>query len=100
MAVLELGQCQQAFVRRFCHEPRELRHAEILLVERAVHLLHHLLQSIGTHDVVVALHPLDRFGDELPRILFDNFLFAGLHQPRERVVTVVLVAVHDEQVAG
>ncbi len=99
LPVLEARDLDQAALRRFLTEARELRHAEILLVERRVDLLHHLLQTVGAHHIAVALHPLDPFHDQLPRIVLYDFLLAGLHEPRERVVAVVLVAVHDEQIA-
>ena len=54
LAVLELRDREQPALRGFLAEARELRHAEILLVERAVDLLHDLLEAIGAHDVAVA----------------------------------------------
>jgi hypothetical protein len=81
-------------------EAGELRHPEILLVERAVDLLHHLLEAVGTHHIAIALHPRDGFGHELPRIALDQLFFAGFNKPRECVVAIVLVAVHHEQIAG
>jgi hypothetical protein len=72
----------------------------MLLVERVVDILHHLLQAIGAHLVVVALHSLNCFGDELPRIVLSGGFVLGLfHQTSERVVAVVLVAVLHEQIA-
>src|SRR4029078_11209489 len=99
LPVLELGKREQSTLRRFRDEPRELRHAEVLLVERAIDLLHHLLEASGAHDVAVALHPGDGFGHQLPRIALHYFFLAGLHESRERVVAVVLIAVLHEQVA-
>ena len=81
-------------------EAGELRHAEILLVERRVDLLHDLLEAVGAHHVAVLLHATDRLGHELVRIpLAGARLVARLHEAREGVVRVVLVAVLHEQVA-
>src|SRR5450759_1850097 len=99
LPVFELGESEQTTVRGLCHKARELGHAEVLLVERTVDLLHHLFESVGAHHVAVALHLSDGFGDELPRVLLHCFLFAAPDQAGERVIAVVLVAVHDEEVA-
>src|SRR6185295_18786952 len=101
LTVLELRGREETALYGILDEARELRHAEILLVEGAVDLLHDLLEAIGAHDVAVALHAADRLGDELPRIplLRRLFLLGVLHEAGEGVVAVVLVAVHDEQVA-
>src|SRR5438552_1729450 len=96
LPVFQLCECQQAPMARLGDEARELRHAEVLLVEGAVDLLHYLLESVGAHHVAVARHPLDRFRDELPGILLYDLFFTTLHQTSERVVAVVLVAIHDE----
>jgi hypothetical protein len=101
LTILELRRREQTSLRGILHEARELRHAEILLVERAVDILHDLLEAIGAHHVSGALHTVDRLGDQLPRIplLRRLFLLGVLHEAGERVVAVVLVAVHDEEVA-
>src|ERR1700681_3887614 len=99
LSVLELGERQKPTVRCFRDEPRELRHPEILLVEGAVDLLHHLLEAVGAHYIAVPLHARDGLGDELPRIALDDFFLARLHQSREGVVAVVLVAVLHQQIA-
>jgi hypothetical protein len=88
-----------ALLRGLHAEARELRHAEVLLVERGVDLLHDLLEAVGAHHVAVLLHALmasvtSSHGSHflVPRVL-------GLHEAGERVVRVVLVAVLHEQVA-
>src|SRR5688572_10321268 len=98
LSVLELGERQQSAFRRFRDEQGELRLADVLLVERAVDLLHHLLQAIRAHYIAIALHSLHRFGDELPWIVLHHLVFSTLHEAGESVVRVVLVAVHDEQI--
>ena len=100
LAVLESRQREQPLLRCLLHEFRELRHAEILLVEAVVDVLHDLLEAIGAHDVAIAHHAGERLGDELPRVALDRLLVAGLHQAGERIVTVVFVAIHHQQVAG
>ena len=101
LAVLQLRDVQQALVRRFHAEARELRHAEVLLVEARVDLLHDLLEAVGAHDVAVLGHAVDRLGDQLPGIvLLRRGFLARLHEAGKRVVAVVLVAVLHEQVAG
>src|SRR2546423_4486004 len=99
LTILEFRQGQQTAMCRFRYEPRELGHADVLLVERGVDRLHYLLEAIGAHHVAVPLHAIDRFGDELPRIFLDDFFLARLHEAGEGVVAVVLVAVLDKQVA-
>ena len=83
LAVLELGDARAGpRCAASVTEARELRHAEVLLVERAVDLLHDLLEAIGAHHVAVPLHALDRLGDELPRIVLHDFLVAGSSRGR------------------
>src|SRR5688572_29220644 len=89
----------ESALRRLEAEAGELRDTEVLLVERIVDLLHDLLQAIGAHHVAVLRHPLDRLAHELPRVVLHDLFLARLHEPGERVVAVVLIAVHDEQVA-
>ena len=83
----------------FLHKTGELRHAEVLLVEGLVDFLHDLLESIGAHNVAVTFHARYGFLHELPRIPARRFVIARLGQSGEGVVRVILVAVHDEQVA-
>ena len=59
-----------------------------------VDVLHDLLEAVGAHDVAVLDHAIDGFDDELPRIPLHDFFLALLHEAGERVVAVVLVAVH------
>src|SRR5438552_19172444 len=84
---------------RLSDKARELRHAEVLLVEGAVYLLHLLLDSVSAHHVAVARHALDRLRDEVPGILLYDLLLTALHQTSEGVVAVVLIAIHDEEIA-
>ena len=101
LAILQLGGGEETALHGVLHEARELRHAEILLVERAVNFLHHLLEAIGAHHIAIALHAADRLGDEFPWVpLFRGLVVVVLHEAGERVVAVVLVTVHDEQIAG
>jgi len=100
LPVLELHHVEEPLLGRLEAEARELRHPEVLLVERRVDLDHHLLQAVGAHHVAVALHPPNGLGDELPRIpLLLLRLVTRLHETGERVVGVVLVAVLDEEIA-
>src|SRR5689334_1908718 len=66
LAILELGEPEEASLARFLDEFRESAEAGILLVEIRVDLLHHLLEAIGPHDVVVPFHLGDRLDGELP----------------------------------
>src|SRR5206468_2060150 len=66
LAVVELGEMDQALVGRFDHELREAREPDVLLVERRVDLLHHLLQAVGAHHVVVRRHLFHRLDHQLP----------------------------------
>ena len=86
-------------MRSFLHEACELGHSEVLLVERAVDLLHYLLEAISAHHVAVALHSLHGFARKLPRVPLGNVFLASVDQAGERVVAVVLVAVLNEQIA-
>ena len=100
LPVLELRHRQQAALVRLLNEARELRHAEVFLVEARIDILHDLLESIGAHDVAVPLHARHRFADELPRIEFaSGLLLARFHETGEGVVAVVLVAILNEQIA-
>ena len=87
-------------MRGLLAEARELRHAEVLLVERRVDFLHDLLEAVGPHHVAILRHARDGFGDQLPGVpLLRGRLVARLHEAGEGVVAVVLVAVLHEQVA-
>jgi hypothetical protein len=99
LPVLELGHLQETALRGLLREPRELRMAQGLLIEVRVQLLHHLLEPVGAHDVAISLHALHRLRDQLPRVLLHQLFLAGLYQTSERVVAVVLIAVHHEQIA-
>src|SRR5687768_918979 len=99
LTVLELGHLEEATLRGLLRESRELGVAQRFLVEVRVELLHDLLEPVGAHHIPIALHALDGLGHELPRVFLDEFLLARLHQTGQRIVAVVLVAVHDEQVA-
>src|SRR5581483_9779660 len=82
---VELRHRQEPTPRRLGDEARELGHAEVLLVERRVDVLHDLLEAIGAHDVAVALHALDRLAHELPGILPTSRVFApGSDQAGQR----------------
>src|SRR4051812_44138409 len=61
LTILELRDGDQPLVRGFLNEARELGHAEVLLVECRVDLLHDLLEAIGAHHVAVLLHATDGF---------------------------------------
>src|ERR1019366_8385080 len=90
LAVFELRDVQEALLRGLEAELRELGDAEVLLVEGAVDLLHHLLQAVRAHHISVALHPADRLGDQLPRIELPGVVgIARLYEAGERVVAVV-----------
>src|SRR5207248_10735612 len=63
-------------------------------------ILHDLLETIGAHDIAVALHPRHRLTHELPRIeLASRLLLGRFDEASESIVAVVLVAVLDEQIA-
>jgi hypothetical protein len=98
LPVLELGDRHQPLLGGIGDELRELRVAVVLLVERGVDVLHHLLEAVGAHDVAVLLHATDGLDHELPRVPLLHVFLARLHEAGEGVVAVVLVAVHDEQV--
>ncbi len=99
LAVVQLGEVDEALVGGFHHKLGEAREPNVLLVERGVDLLHHLFQPVGPHDVVVRRHLLHGLDHELPGIV----PFVGdvglLGEPGQLVVRVVLVAVLDQQVA-
>src|SRR5207247_1206360 len=99
LAVVELGEMDQALVGRFDHELREAREPDVLLVERRVDLLHHLLQAVGAHHVVVRRHLFHRLDHQLPGIVAHVRDVALFGESGELVVGVVLVAVLDQQVA-
>src|SRR6266545_3420849 len=100
LPVVESGQRDESTTGGFDHELAEPREPGILLVEVRVDLLHHLLQSVGAHDVVVCGHLLHRLDDQLPRIALDVFDIARLGEAGQLVVGVILVAVLDQEVAG
>ena len=99
LSVLKLGDAHQPLLRRVRYELGELRVAVVLLVEAGVDVLHDLLEPIGAHHVAVLLHPTDGFDDQLPGVPLLHIFFALLDQAGERIVAVVLIAVHDQQVA-
>src|SRR5665213_490292 len=100
LAVVHLVRHENSAMRSFLHEAGELGHAEVLLIERAVDLLHDLLEAVGAHYVAVALHALHRFTRELPRVPLGDVFLTGVDQSGECVVAVVLVAILDQQIAG
>ena len=100
LPALQLRHPQQSLVGRILNKARELRHAEVLLIEGRIDFLHDLLQTIGAHHVAVALHAVHRFGDQLPRIPPGALVVARFGETGQRVVRVILVAIHHQQVAG
>ena len=100
LPALQLRHPQQSLVGRVLDKARELRHAEVLLIEGRIDFLHDLLQTIGAHHVAVALHAVHRFGDQLPRIPPGALVVARFGETGQRVVRVILVAIHHQQVAG
>src|SRR6266853_4766555 len=65
LPVVESGQRDESTSGGFDHELAEPREPGVLLVEVRVDLLHHLLQAVGAHDVVVRSHLLHRFDNQL-----------------------------------
>src|SRR6202165_5946266 len=93
LTVVEAGQRDEPAVGRFDHELAEAREASVLLVEVRVDLLHHLLQAVGAHDVVVRGHLLHCLDDQLPWVAAHVLDVARLGEAGELIVGVVLVAV-------
>src|SRR5262249_35995110 len=68
LPVLHLLDDQHAFLTRLDHELAEPVEPGGPLVEVRVDLLHHLLQSIGAHDIAVPGHLGNGLCRELPRV--------------------------------
>src|SRR5437773_8338717 len=100
LPVVESGQRDKSTTGGFDHELAEPREPGILLVEVRVDLLHHLLQAVRAHDVVVRRHLFDRLDDQLPRVALHVLDVARLGEAGQLVVRVVLIAILDEEIAG